>query len=79
MTAANEMWFEKVVATETAHVRAVYNSNFTLLEACGGIGTEPDGRAPGACGRIGVMNGVQDVSYVRLVFAPVQKGSVISM
>ena len=73
-TNAQGLWFERLVETETAYVQTYYNnSNFSLLEACGGIGSEPDGRAPGACGMTGVMNGVQDVSYVRLVFTPLHK------
>ena len=70
-TNAQGLWFERLVETQTEYVRSNYNnSNFSLLEACGGIGSEPDGRAPGACGRTAVMNGVQDISFVRLVFTP---------
>lgn len=69
------LWFENVVQRETLYVQSKYNSNFTLLEACGGIGTEPDGLAPSACGRSGVMKGIEDISFVRLVFAPKMRTS----
>ena len=70
---AQGLWFERLVASETQHVRTAYNnSNFSLIEACGGLGSE-QGAAPGECGRAGVLTGVQDVSYVRLVFTPSHK------
>jgi hypothetical protein len=72
-------WFYNLVQQHQAEVTRRYPPlkdvpDYSLIEACGGVGSGTDGRAPGACAQ-GLMHDVtpQEMRYIRLVFTPLHR------